>query len=568
MAKNAPWYPEYDQESALFFNRLVNEKYNGDIDDTGRVRWSSEWRMHRSNGMNEDQAWQAVSSTIDAIRAGQPQPQFPPGEYDAQWMPFMDADSTLFVHDLILIYMQHPAGPALVDNTGWVRWSSDYRNHRDSGFSHEGAMKRIQSDIFKIWGIQPIITTCRRPIVGRLRTENKLYRDDTGYRRVFGDSEFVLLRMLKYNPPQYEQSMNDCMTAGFQTRRVFASVGGWVQGWTGYEVVPVSFQKWEFSRATGFLRPASLGPVVQAWPDYDDLFRTMLRDHRDRGIRIDLTFGDCQIITPDPNVEIALHERLARIAAEEGGNQVISNWQIRNEYPQNGYGGASPEAVEQMGRVIAAVHRILPDVLCSEGAAISEEPDQLLLSAKYGDVCAVHTTREPFATCMKRTFGLVYWEGQYRAFPKAYLQSEPKGPNVGPMDGAGDDMYQPTNDPAEIVALYAMHALTGQASTYFDGASVRGTARNADAWGYDELPLLFEKYLPEDVATWDHGSNRHGGIEYWWKGNEFVTSTYKDWDTSPPRPVATWTLIEGDTARSGTGTPPRATGMIVGTFAG
>lgn len=576
MAKNAPWYPEYDQESDWFLHKLIDEKYNGDIDETGLVRWSSEWRMHRANGMSAIDAAVAVYRTIDAIRAGVSLPTFPVGEYDAQWLPGLDEDAKLFVPALIGIYLD--GAQRMVDNTGWVRWSSDYRNHRDNGLSHDTALTRIKTDIFNILGIRPPMssTQCRRPLVGPLRVVNKLLADDTGYRRVFGDSEFIALHQLKFKPVDFYEGLDDCVTANYQVRRIFASVGGWIDGWRGYEVVPLGFIEWRFSRDTGFLRPASTGQFIKAWSDYDEILRLCLREHRSRKIRIHLSFGDNQIILgkqradgqwiADEDKELALHDRIARICAEEGGTDVIALYEICNEIPFN-WAGGMPGAVARMARIKAVIRKHLPNVLIAMGAACSEEPADLLDSATYGDVCTVHTTREPFATCLKRTFGLVYWEGQYRAFPKVFWQGEPKGPNVGPMDGLGDDMYQPTNDPAEIVALYAMHALTGQGSNFFDGSAVRGNARGADAWGYDELPALFDQYLPEDIATWNHGSNQRGGIEYWWKGNEFRTSTFKDWDTSPPRPIATWTLFSGTSVQTGTGTPPRATGLLVGTFA-
>lgn len=406
-----------------------------------------------------------------------------------------------------------------------------------------------------------------RPLVGPLRVQDKLFRDDTGYRRVFGDSDFTLLRKLKYDTAAFAQSQDDCVAAGFQTRRVFLSVGGWADYWDGHEVVPVGFTKWLFSRDTGHLRPAGLGAFVPAWPDYDDLFRALLRDCKARGLRLHVTFGDCQIILADPAVEIALHDRLARIAAEEGGAEVIAYWEVTNEYPLNRYGGGGDDSVAQMGRVIQTVKRHLPNVLCAQGACLSEEPEELRKSITHGDICAVHTVRDPFAVCLKRTLGLVFWEGNYRAFPKPYLQGEPKGMNVGPMDGRGDDMYLPSTDPAEMTALYAAHALTGQASNFFDGAAVRGTARSADGWGYRQLPALFAQVLPEDVATWAHETNGRGGVMYWTKGQDFATSTFKEWDTTPPRPIASWTLYSGDQVQTGTGTPPRATGLIVGRFA-
>lgn len=421
----------------------------------------------------------------------------------------------------------------------------------------------------------PDVKECPRPLVGPLRVQSKLFRDDTGFRRVFFDSDFNLLRKLKYEPHRYYSSLDACVRARFQGTRQMPSVGGWMGHWApDYGVYPVSFTPWYHSRATGMLRPAEdasgnpmYGPRIEAWTDFDDLWRVNLREHRKRKLRIVVSFGDCQIITPDEGVEIALHQRLANIAAEEGGAEVIAGWEIANEYPQNYRFGGSMQSVERMGRVIAAVRPILPNVIFMQGAGLSEEPEVLYESSKYGEACSQHTTRQPPATCLKRTYGLVHWEGQWRHFWKPWWMMEPAGPNVGPSDGQGDDMYAPWTNLAEIMTLYFMHGCLGMVSHFFTGADVRGTEEGENAWGYDELPQLFEALLPEDVATWDHTSNGRGGITYFHKDKRFVAPTHETWDPSPPFPIAEWTFYQGDRVKRGTGTPPAETGALVGTFA-
>lgn len=395
-----------------------------------------------------------------------------------------------------------------------------------------------------------------RPLVGPLRVERKLFRDDTGFRRVFFNSWFPALRILRDNPQEFERQVNAIAAAGYQGTRVFLAVGGWTDYWDGREVAPVSFKKWFFTGT--HLRTDQLGVKIPAWPDYDDLLRTLLRAYRERKMRLHLSVGDMQAICPDPQKELDLNRRFARICAEEGGLDVVALAGDTNEYPMNRQGGNSPESIAQMGRVLKVWRDAIPGVLTAQGAALSEEPVELHASITHGEVCVTHTSRDPFSLCLKRTLGLVYWEGDYRGFPKPYWQGEPAGP--------GADSYQRLDDPASLTALYAMHALTGQASNQFSGPAVRSREPLESVWGFKELPRLLAAHLPEDIATWDHGSNRAGGIEYWWRGNQFVTSTMKDWDPSPPRPIAEWTLYSGDNTASGVGTPPRTTGLIVGRF--
>lgn len=397
----------------------------------------------------------------------------------------------------------------------------------------------------------------RRPLVGPLRIENKLFRDDTGPRRVMFCSWFPALRILRNDPATFYRQLDGIAQAGYQGVRVFLAVGGWMDFWDGREVAPVGYQKWYWTG--NFMRTDRYGAVIDAWTEYDVLLFELAYACQQRKLRLHVTTGDMQIICPDPGMELELHRRFATVLASSGLENVVAFYEISNEFPLNRYGSDSPASIEQMGKIIAAVRQILPGVLTAQGAIPQdEEPATLEKASTHGDVCVSHTTRSPFETCLKRTFGLVYWEGDYRAFPKPFWQGEPAGP--------GADSYQRLDDPASLTALYAMHALTGQASNFFSGPSVRYREPLESVWGFRELPVILENHLPEDVAAWDHGSNRAGGIEYWWRGNDFATATVASWDTSPPRPIASWTFYTGTNVTTGTGTPPRMTGLLVGRF--
>jgi hypothetical protein len=394
-----------------------------------------------------------------------------------------------------------------------------------------------------------------RPLIGPLKIVEKLFRDDTGHRRVQFASWFPALRILRDTPAEFTRQLNAIAAANWQGFRTFLAVGGWTPGWDGREVVPVGFRKWKWTG--NFLRTDQFGAYLDAWPDYDDLLRALLRACKARKLRLHVACGDCQIIFGNDQIaELDFHRRAARICAEEGGTDVVALSADTNEYPLNRYGGGSDLSIEQMGRIIRVWEDAIPGVLTCEGAVCSEEPDDLAKSSRYGDVCDVHVTRSPFSMCLKRTFGLVYWEGNYRGFPKPFWEGEPAGP--------GEHSYQRQDDPANLTALYAMHALTGQASNYFNGPAVLSQVPLESTWGFTELPALFAQHLPEDVATWDHGSDQRGGIEYWWKGNTFATATCVEWSNAPPRPIAQWTCYPS--GQSGTGTPPAMTGLLVGTF--
>lgn len=396
-----------------------------------------------------------------------------------------------------------------------------------------------------------------RPLVGRLRVQDKLFRDDSGYRRVLFCSWFPALRILRDNPPEFYRQIDAIAAAGYQGFRTFLAVGGWMDFWDGREVVPIAFTKWHYTG--NHLRSERLGTSLQAWPDYDDLLRTLLRACRARGLRLHVTTGDMQVITGDDmRRERNLHERFARICAEEGGTDVIALAEMTNEFPLNRYGGQGPASIQQLGALVDIWRRAIPGVLTAQGAIPqNEEPESLELACTHGDVCAVHITRDPFAMCLKRTFGVTNWEGDWRAFQKAVWEGEPAGP--------GADSYQRLDDPSSLTALYAMHALLGHGSVQFSGPAVRSREPLEAVWGFTQLPRILS-VLPEDIATWDHASDGRGGIMYFFRGDRFATATTREWDPSPPRPIDIYTLYAGDTVVYGTGTPPRATGLIVGRF--
>lgn len=558
-----PWTPDMDSRSVVFFDWLNSKEYGGAIDALGKIRWPSDWRMHVGNGCNDAEAYDRVAQNIHEIRHGLFQTTWPVGRYDVPWAPSLDADAFDFFTRLNALYEAHQQRP--IDPVGICRWSSDYRIYRANGRSHDAAWSAIEREILRIWKVstQPSAgVPTRRPLIGPLRVVNKLFHDDTGPRRVFFCSWFTALRILRDDPAEFYRQLDAIATEGYQGIRVFFAVGGWSTYWDGREIAPVTFRKWFHSRETGLHRPASFGETIQAWPDYDDLVRELLRACRQRALRVHQAVGDMQILFPDAAgqaAELAFTERIARICAEEGGLEVMALVGDVNEYPQNHYGADSPASIAQIGRTLAIWRRHIPNVLTTMGASISEEPDQLFESITHGDVCAAHTSRGmPLA--LRRTHALVHWEGHYRSFPKPFWQGEPMGWGAAvSVDRITDNAYG--------VALYAMHALTGQASNYFNGPAIHSREPLESTWGFTELPRLFDACLPEDLATWDHGNNGRGGIEYWWRGDRFLSATYAEWDTSPPRPVASWTLHRGDDVITGTGTPSRGTGLLEGRFA-
>jgi hypothetical protein len=230
---NAPWPPTLDREARMFGERLAKEKYDGAVDPLGWVRWSSEWRMHRANGRSVEEAWALVSAAIDAVRAGRPQAQTPPGEFDAPWPPVLDTDAPVFAVVLEDLYRtEHPQAPQPVDALGWVRWSSDYRLHRANGLTHDAAWSRIANAIRGIWRVTVPIEPTPRPDLpphrvpaGGVRIDNRTFVDQLGPFLGGVISYFHGVRTFAQNLPRFDEDARTMAAAGADGARVISDLG-------------------------------------------------------------------------------------------------------------------------------------------------------------------------------------------------------------------------------------------------------------------------------------------------------------------------------------------------------
>jgi hypothetical protein len=369
-----------------------------------------------------------------------------------------------------------------------------------------------------------------KPLVGPLRVVNHLFCDDTGPRRVFFASFFAALRMLKDDPGRFAKELDSIASAGYQGLRVFWAVGGYEDFWGGWEVAPVTFTQ-------------QRGTLVQGWPNYDEVFVTLLAACQARGLRLALTTGDVQYLFPDPAVELAQHQQTARLVAEHGGANVVSSWEVVNEdfvnYPVHG-----DAAFARMRAVARAVKAILPDVLVSTtNVNASQEPTEFAQAAVNSDCVHIHGMRSPGDRAIDRALHGVAWgEGQNQYRPYPVWQMEPASA-VCDHGGCTD----PILSHAELFGLYAIHQITGQASTFFQGNAVTPTNTPlADVWGFKEFPALFTRYFPQDIGTWEHGYAHQGSILWWWNDTQAATVTAEGWDYTPAVSLRESTVIIGD----------------------
>jgi hypothetical protein len=90
------------------------------------------------------------------------------------------------------------------------------------------------------------------------------------------------------------------------------------------------------------------------------------------------------------------------------------------------------------------------------------------------------------------------------------VQDEPTGPNGSPPHSEYTRLvYQPVDNPDALFAIYTLHVLTGQASTYFNDPALVSREPLHSTWGFQELPRLWrELAIPEDLGQ---GHVAHGG---------------------------------------------------------
>jgi hypothetical protein len=97
-----PWPPELDRDAVLFGEALINlyrDVQGRDVDTLGWVRWGSEYRMHRANGLSHGEATERIRQEVLRIwgvsaPAPPPSPITPIGEprlmqvtHDGQYHP-------------------------------------------------------------------------------------------------------------------------------------------------------------------------------------------------------------------------------------------------------------------------------------------------------------------------------------------------------------------------------------------------------------------------------------------------------------------------------------------------
>jgi len=316
-----------------------------------------------------------------------------------------------------------------------------------------------------------------RPLVGEVRPFARSFCDETGPRLVHGCSDFAALVKYHEDRDRFLAEL-DITAAHQQYTRILWRLNGWL---------------WTTSGLT-------VDPIRDGW--FDDALAGVLDAHQARGLRVNLSSGDMNGWS-DAQAEDAFR-RVAQIAADYGDTVWLSA--CTNEMEGTWSPGETPEHIAR-GHELMKIWRSIYPGGCW---AVSDPKDRNRdgMAALAGNVALIHDQRWEIADALRHAFN-----SRYENDPGCpIVQDEPTGPNGSPpYNDYTRLVYQPIEDHDELAALYTMHVLTGQGSTYFNDPALVSREALSSTWGFRELPQLWRDLeIPEDIGQGELGAGHTG----------------------------------------------------------
>lgn len=330
---------------------------------------------------------------------------------------------------------------------------------------------------------EPIPVAPVRQLQGYARTFGASFGDDSGPRILHGCSWFPALCIEQQDPDECSRQLDRIMPYQ-QYVRVLWRLNGW--HWGG--------------DATHASANLSVDPVRDPW--FEAVLYRFLMKCKQRGIRVNLSSGDMERWT-----EAQMEHWFRRVAevSRDVDQQTVWLQAITNEMrgtwrypPFDNNNGETPEHVEfgrHLMRIVKAAypwnHHALSDSQDQDKAGMQR------LSPAPATCALMHDVRHDETSALRHAFNTRY--ENYPGLP--IVQDEPTGPN-GSFAGAFSRLvYQPIEDRQTLFALYTIHVMTGQASTYFNDPSLCSRQPLDSTWGFKELPSLWRQMgIPEDVG--------------------------------------------------------------------
>lgn len=310
-----------------------------------------------------------------------------------------------------------------------------------------------------------------RPIVGKVRPIGNSFGDDSGPRVLHGCSDFGAIAKF-YQDRDGMLRQLDVLAQHQQYVRVLWRLNGTL---------------WAESGVTN-------DPIRDPW--FDEACLGYLRACHERGIRVNLSSGDFYNWTHAQSTEC--FERVGHIAASVSPDLVwlsAATNEMRGTMP----GGESSENVAWMAECLDAFTDVYPwALLAGSDPGSQDKAGMKRLAPAPANVALIHDVRWSTDDALRRAFNTRY--ENYPGLP--IVQDEPTGPeNPAPPGEFTRKVYQPTENLDALFALYTMHVLTGQASTYFNDPALYSRRPLDETWGFKELPQLWRDLeLPEDIG--------------------------------------------------------------------
>lgn len=332
--------------------------------------------------------------------------------------------------------------------------------------------------------VVPPVAPVRR-LVGKVGTLSRSFGDFTGPRILHGCSDFAAL-------PKFHQDRDktlrelDIIAAHQQYVRVLWRLNGWY--WSGGPR-PINEGGGNYPSAN-----LSVDPIRDSW--YDEVLRKYLIACRDRGLRVNLSSGDMNNWTMVQAIDS--FKRTAQIA-DSVSNEVVWMGAVTNELRGTMSGGESPENIMDCETLLDVWKQYYPHSMRAVSDPESQDKVGMIRLSGGSATCAlIHDVRWAAKDALRRAFNT-----RYENYPgKPIVQDEPTGPNGSPPHGPFTrNVYQPTEEHDNLFAIYTMHVLTGQASTYFNDPALVSREPIDSTWGLKEIPALWRLMeVPEDIG--------------------------------------------------------------------
>jgi hypothetical protein len=317
-----------------------------------------------------------------------------------------------------------------------------------------------------------------RQLSGQVRRVGRSLGDASGPRIVHGCSDFAAL-------PKFHQDRDrtlrelDVVAAHQQYVRVLWRLNGWM--WSG----------------EGSLWPnanLSVDPSRDGW--YDEVLRGYLTACHERGLRVNLSSGDMN------NWSRAQAEdgfrRTAQIAASVSPDLVWLG-AVTNELRGTMQGGESDENIRFCEHLLGIWQQHYPwGMRAVSDPGSQDKAGMKRLAGGAANMALIHDVRWEAPDAIRRAFN-----SMYENFPDDPVgQDEPTGPNGSPPHGPFTrHVYQPIEDHDDLLAIYTMHAITGQASTYFNDPALVSREPLDSTWGFKEIPAAWRAMeIPEGIG--------------------------------------------------------------------